>query len=195
MHARKTYDSDTVELLVVGDLASHRKGVDVIIDALGLAPGLDCRLTVAGGGRLLPELTRRARGDPRVHFTGSLLPTQIRDLHERADVLLFPTRSDVFGLVLVEAMGAGTAVAVSSAAGAAADLAVDGSNCILLTSHDPSAWIEAIKRLALDGDLRRNLGSAGARTVQKRWTIDHAADAMLAGLRLGVLVEGQGSDR
>jgi glycosyltransferase involved in cell wall biosynthesis len=183
-----------VELLVVGDLASPRKGVDVVIDALRRAPKLRCHLTVVGSGELLPELMRRAEGDPRMHFTGALPPLQVRELYRRADIVLFPTRSDVFGLVLVEAMGAGAAVAVSAGAGAVADLAVQGYNSIVVPGYKAAAWEHAISRLAEDSDLRRTLGSAAARTIHNRWTIDHAADAMVAGLRLGLLVKRDGSN-
>jgi glycosyltransferase involved in cell wall biosynthesis len=186
--ARVRRESEVVEILVVGDLTSARKGVDVVIDALLRAPELNCQLTVVGGGNLLPKLVQRAEGDPRVRFTGTLPPSRIRDLYRGADVVLFPTRSDVFGLVLVEAMGAGAAVAVSPAAGAVADLAVHEYNCLVVPGYEAAAWANATSRLVRDSNLRSALGFAAARTIRNRWTIDHAADAMLAGLRLGVLV-------
>jgi glycosyltransferase involved in cell wall biosynthesis len=180
---------ETVEVLVVGDLASPRKGVDVVLDALGMAPDLCCRLTVVGGGRLLPELALRAAGDARIRFTGPLCATETRRLYESADIVLFPTRADIFGLVLVEAMGAGTAVACSTAAGAIADLAVHNHNCLVVEGHEPEVWAAAVSRLVNDPTLRGALGTTAARVIHSRWSIEHAADAMLAGLRLGLLAE------
>jgi glycosyltransferase involved in cell wall biosynthesis len=190
--ARPRESSDVVEMLVLGDLASPRKGIDLAIEALRVAPKLRCRLIVVGGGKLLPEVIRRAQGDSRVHFAGWLPPSRIRELYQRVDIVLFPTRLDVFGLVLVEAMGAGVAVAVSPAAGAVEDLAVNNYNCIIVPGNDPSAWAATVARLVSDKNLRAELGSAASRTIHNRWTIDHAAGAMLAGLRLGVLVGNDG---
>jgi glycosyltransferase involved in cell wall biosynthesis len=186
---------ETVELLVVGDLASPRKGVDVVLDALRMTPNLRCRLTVVGGGRLLPELVLRAAGDPRIRFTGPLSATENRRLYQSADVVLFPTRADIFGLVLVEAMGAGTAVACSTAAGAVADLAVHNHNCLVVEGHEPEVWAAAVSRLVNDHSLRAALGTAAAGMIRSRWSIEHAADAMLAGLRLGLLAEAENAKR
>jgi glycosyltransferase involved in cell wall biosynthesis len=189
--ARTRRPTDALEALVIGDLASPRKGVDVALDALLRRPSLRCQLTVVGGGRLAAKLERRAEGDARIRFGGPLEPMRTQALIRAADVVLFPTRSDVFGLVLVEAMGAGVATVVSSSAGAVADLAVSGHNCLVIDGHEPEAWAEALSLLVEDHELRVSLGAAGANTVRRRWTIDHAADAMLAGFRLGLLRAGR----
>jgi glycosyltransferase involved in cell wall biosynthesis len=181
-----------VTILAVGDLASPRKGTDVLVDALGLAPDLACRLTVVGGGKLLPQLKRRAADDERICFFGSVPPATVRTLYREADVFAFPSRADVFGLALVEAMASGLAVATSASPGAVADLCLDERNCLIVPSHDPEAWRDSLARLVRDAELRRLLGQRAYETVARRWTIDHAADAMLAGLRLGVLVRTAG---
>jgi hypothetical protein len=185
----------TVELVTIGDLTSRRKGVDLVLDALGEAPDLDCGLTVVGGGKLLRRLSTRAAGDPRVRFTGALPPAATRRAVRAADILLFPTRSDVFGLVLVEAMGSGAAVIASTAPGAIADLAVPDHNCVVVPESEPRAWARAISRLIADQDLRLKLGARASAAVRSRWTIDHAADAMVAGLRLGLLAGGRARTR
>jgi glycosyltransferase involved in cell wall biosynthesis len=176
-----------LEVLAVGDLASPRKGVDIAIDALALCPNLACRLSIVGGGSLMRELTDRAVRDARIRFLGPLHPAEVHSKYLAADVVLFPTRFDVFGLALVEGMGAGAATVVSRAAGAVADLALDGENCLVVDGHDPEAWAESLRRVVSDAELRRSLGRNGRRTIERRWTIAHAAEAMIAGLRLAVL--------
>ncbi len=176
----------TVNLLAVGAATSPRKGLDVLIDALRLVPALPCRLTIVGGGALLPELRARAQDDPRIDLVGALPPPQVEELYAAADAFLFPTRADIFGLVLVEAMGAGLPVVTSSSAGAVSDVAVHEHNCLLVDGHDPSDWARAIERIVGDDRLRANLGERAARTINARWTVEHAAEAMMAGFRLGV---------
>ena len=182
---RRREPSATVELLAVGDLASPRKGIDVAVDALHLSPELDCRLTVVGGGKLLGEAAGRAGNDGRIRFVGAQPPAEVRRHYEEADALLFPTRADVYGLVVPEAMAAGLAVVTASNPGAVGDLAVDGYNAVIVDGHDAATWAAAIARVVGDAELRARLGEAAARSIGSRWTIAHAADAMVAGLRLG----------
>jgi D-inositol-3-phosphate glycosyltransferase len=102
-------------------------------------------------------------------------------------VFLFPTRADVFGLALVEAMASGLAPIVSSAAGAVADLAVAGWNCLIIEGHDPGQWASAITRVVEDGDLRLSLAEQARITIRRRWTIEHSADAIVAAFRLAMV--------
>jgi glycosyltransferase involved in cell wall biosynthesis len=183
---RAPHRTGPVEILTVADLGSARKGVDVLVDALAVAPSLRCRLTVVGGGRELPRLAARARHDERIHFLGPLPRAEVGNFYAAADVFAFPTRADVFGLVLVEAMAAGLPTVVSSAPGALADVAVPGRNCLVVSDYDPRAWAAALAALVEDPRLRDELGAHAARTIARRWTLEHAADAMIAGLRLGL---------
>jgi len=173
-------------LVAVGDLASNRKGMDVLIDALSLTPHLQCELRLIGGGRLLPELAASARTDPRVTVLGPLGAAETRAEMSRSDVYLFPTRFDLFGLSLVEAMGCGLASVVTRCSGAVEDLCAPDVNCLRVDSHEPEEWAGAITRLSDHAGLRASLGHDAAATVAARWTMDHAVDAMMAGLRLGV---------
>jgi hypothetical protein len=48
-------------------------------------------------------------------------------------------------------------------------------------------WAGAIERLVEDRSLRAALGVRGQETIHRRWTMEHSADAWIAGLRLGLL--------
>ena len=69
---------------------------------------------VVGDGPLLPTL-RRAY--PRVRFVGGLHGAALRRAYARSDVLVFPSMTDTFGLVMLEALACGTPVAAFPAAG------------------------------------------------------------------------------
>jgi glycosyltransferase involved in cell wall biosynthesis len=171
-------------LLTIGDMATPRKGIDVVITALSRVPNLACTLTIVGGGARLRELRKQAYGDPRITFTGPLSSSATLRMTRSSDVFLFPTRFDIFGLALVEAMGAGLAPIVSANAGAVADLCAPGVNSVVIDGHDPEDWAKAVALLCEDGPLRSALGSRAAETIGSRWTLEHAVDAMIAGLRL-----------
>jgi len=181
---------EQLEILAVGQ-AIHRKGLDIAVDAMAQVEDLPCRLTVVGGGEDLAALVRRAGGRGNVRFSGAVPSDEVLDAYRAADLFLFPTRSDIFGLVLVEAMGAGLPTIASTAAGAIADLAVPDENCVLVEGEDPAAWAQAIRELVDDPERRALLGDAARRTVVRRWTLAHETDAWMAGLRLGVLTARQ----
>jgi glycosyltransferase involved in cell wall biosynthesis len=181
--------SQHVEVLAVARL-EQEKALDVVVDAVLRTPRLPCRLTVIGDGPKRSALVERAAGDSRIRFLGALPPADVRTAFARADVFVFPSRYDVFGLVVVEAMGAGLATLVSRMPGAVEDLCLTGHNCIVVEEDTPSAWADSLAKVTEDEGFRQSLGTAAARTIRSRWTVEHAADAMLAGLRLGVLARG-----
>lgn len=180
--------AEPVNILTVGALTNEGKRIELLIDAIRLLPELPCRLTVVGGGHYLPILQERARGlEDRVIFTGALAPTEVHVHYHRAHIVAFPSSYDIFGLVIVEAMGTGAAVAVSSHPGAVSDLCVSGENSIVVKNDDAASWAVSLRALILDGEFRSRLGDRAARTIHGRWTMEHSADAMAAGIRLGVL--------
>lgn len=63
---------------------------------------------VAGTG---PALTRLQQRFPEVHFLGLLSSDALARLYSGADVFVFPSRTDTYGLVLLEALACGTPVA------------------------------------------------------------------------------------
>jgi glycosyltransferase involved in cell wall biosynthesis len=73
-----------------------------------LAADLPGSKVVAGVGPALPMLKQRF---PEAHYLGVLPQAELARLYSAADVFVFPSRSDTFGLVLLEALACGTPVA------------------------------------------------------------------------------------
>ncbi|MBA2506075.1 MAG: glycosyltransferase family 4 protein [Thermoleophilaceae bacterium] len=170
--------------------AIPRKGLDTVIDAFRLVPAEVATLTVIGDGSALPRLRERARGLGHVRLAGAVASAAIAEEYARAELFLFPTRFDVFGLTLVEAMASGIPTIASSAAGAVYDLADPGQNAEILEPGGPVSWAGAVNRLAGDQRERDRMGAAARATIESRWTVQHAADSMVAGLRLGLMRTG-----
>jgi glycosyltransferase involved in cell wall biosynthesis len=63
---------------------------------------------VVGDGPMLEELTARY---PDAYFTGSLCGAELASAYAAADVFVFPSQTDTFGLVMIEALACGIPVA------------------------------------------------------------------------------------
>ena len=88
--------------LYVGRVSVEKNIADFLVADL---PGSK---VVAGEGPALATLKRRF---PEVNFIGVLAQTELARLYSAADVFVFPSRTDTFGLVLLEALACGTPVA------------------------------------------------------------------------------------
>ncbi|MGE9808297.1 glycosyltransferase [Janibacter sp. G1551] len=158
----------------VGRLASH-KGVDVLLEAMALAPELT--LSLAGAGPQEADLrARAARPDleRRVTFLGSLDPGDLPAFYRGLDVLAVPSLTtpgwlEQFGRVAVEAMACGTPV-VASDSGALPD--VVGGAGLLVPPGDPAALAAALTRVGADPVLSATMRAEGvARARAYDWDV------------------------
>lgn len=177
--ARRRYEpSDRVRLLTVGRLI-RRKGVDRLLVAFAEArrelPSLE--LSIVGNGPQEAELRALARElgvEDAVSFDGFVGQDDLPALYAAADVFLFPTLDDPFGLVLLEAAAAGLCLIASPHGGATLDLIRDGENGLVADPLDCAALAESLVRVGRDPALRERLGRAAHRTTLER-TPEHAA--------------------
>jgi glycosyltransferase involved in cell wall biosynthesis len=100
------------------------------------------RKVVVGGGPQLDELRARY---PDVLFTGKRTGEALAEAYASADAFVFPSRTDTFGMVLLEAMASGVPVAALPVCGPQ-DVVTDGVTGVL--SHDLRA--AALQALSLD---------------------------------------------
>jgi glycosyltransferase involved in cell wall biosynthesis len=105
-----------------------------------LATDLPGSKVVAGEGPALALLKRRF---PEVHFFGVLAQSELARLYSSADVFVFPSRTDTFGLVLLEALACGTPVAAYPVQGP--DDVIGGSEVGVLADDLRVAAMGALK--------------------------------------------------
>jgi glycosyltransferase involved in cell wall biosynthesis len=132
-------------LLYVGRLAAE-KNVPLALRAFDavLARRPDARLVVVGDGPLRRALQA---GHPHVHFVGVQRGRELAAHYASADVFLFPSLSETFGNVTLEALASGLAVVAFEVA-AAGELIRDGRNGLLAPAGDADAFVQAACRAA-----------------------------------------------
>jgi glycosyltransferase involved in cell wall biosynthesis len=166
--ARRNWQASGGEV-IVGHLAnnSEEKGsVDLLRAAEVLwRRGLRFRVVLAGAE--MPNFRRFWQGHRPAGPVDRLGPLGIedkRDFFAGLDLFALPSRSDSFGLVLLEAWANGLAN-VAYRAGGIADVIRHGADGLLAPSGDVAALAEALGRLIADASLRRRLGEAGRERV------------------------------
>ena len=169
-----------VVALFVGVLEA-RKNLSFLLDAWSdvVQARPDARLVVAGTGPDLSRLQRQARGlglDQHVVFAGAVPEVEKVDYYRLADVLVFPSLMEGFGLAVVEAMACALPAVISNA-GSLPELLRDGEGGFVLDPSDRPGFVGSILRLASAPELRRTFGNANRERVDRMFRWDLCADA------------------
>ncbi|MDB9375577.1 glycosyltransferase family 4 protein [Nodularia sphaerocarpa] len=161
--------------LFAGDIRLARKNLDTVLQALVSVPEL--HLAVAGNTEASPylQLAKSLGLSERVHFLGQR--SDVPELMKAVDFLVFPSRYEPFGLVVIEAMASGLPVITASSTGAA-DLVTPESGIVLSDSDDAEALTQALRLLSSDRTLRQDMGKA-ARSVAEQHSWSNMAQTYL----------------
>jgi len=161
--------------LVVGHLGNNsvEKGTVDLLHAAELLWRRGIRFNICLAGPEMPNFRRFFEtfgGAPQVHRLGTLTDEQKRDFFAGIDIFALPSRSDSFGLVLLEAWANGLPN-IAYRAGGPADLIRDGCDSLLARCGDVEELAAALARLIGDSHLRRRFGAEGRRRVSRelRW--------------------------
>lgn len=152
-----------------------KKGLDVLIEALGRASLPDTVLLVVGPRepeyyQRICEQLKQLDLEQRVHFIDPMYGPERFALYASANLFILPSQQENFGIAVAEAMASGTAVIVSPEVALSSD--VSAANAGAVVERDPAKLAEAITRLLKDPDLRKRMGNAGREHAQTsfRWT-------------------------
>lgn len=137
-----------------------RKGLEVMLQALALLPP-PLTLWVAGPGTADGRLHHRYGDHPRISWLGELSESEkVARLRAASAVCVPSLEAESFGIVLLEAMAAGTPV-VASDLPAYRTVTDNGSAALLSTVADPVALADDVLRAVRDRDLATRLQTEG----------------------------------
>ena len=125
-------------------------------------------LVFAGDGISRAELTKRAAQITPgvVCFPGFAQREDLAALYTLADLLVLPTHSDPWGLVVNEAMACGLPIIVSSVAGCSADLVENGWNGYVVPLQDSEKLSAAIDSLVRHPELRQQMSARSLERIR-----------------------------
>jgi glycosyltransferase involved in cell wall biosynthesis len=171
---------------VIGTVRSLEEsyGIDILLRAFRIFadrhPSADCKLVIVGGGTREEEyhqLAQRLGLGGRVRFTGQVAHERVPEYLRSFSVFAALSRSESFGVAVLEASACGIPVLVSNVGGLP-EVVVDGRTGIIIPPNDEHAAAEAFDRLRNSTSLRKSLGAGGQAWVLDKFLWDNTARAM-----------------
>jgi glycosyltransferase involved in cell wall biosynthesis len=126
--------------------------------------GLSVQLCVVGHGPYAREFSESL---PEALFTGYLTGGELAAAYASADIFVFPSTTDTFGNVIIEAQASGVPVIVSDSGGPK-ELVENNRNGLITKSHDVEDLTRAIRELVADPDRRKRMGNVARESVIDR---------------------------
>jgi glycosyltransferase involved in cell wall biosynthesis len=169
-----------IRLLYVGPLIT-RKGLRFLVEAMPLIAGESIPSTAELVGRgpeeaALRDLAARHGVSDHVRFHGFVEERDLVRLYQEADIFVFPSLQEGFGLVMVEAMACGLPVIATEVPPMPE---VVGEAAVMIPPEDPAALARAVACLARDAGRREDLGRAGRARVEKKYLWGRVAEQTL----------------
>ncbi len=142
-------------VLYVGRL-SHEKNLLALTEAYKALAAEDVHLVLVGDGPARQEIEQALAGY-RATFTGYLRGETLAEAYASADIFAFPSLTETFGQVVNEAMASGLPVLAFDADGVR-DQVEHGATGLLASPDAPAAFVDGLRALVRDAELRHDLG-------------------------------------
>lgn len=138
---RENYTLPAGATLLYAGRISRDKNIPFLFDVYGaiVKETPEVNLIIAGDGPDLPELQARFAGDPRIVFTGRIGQEALPALYSGADLFIFPSATDTFGMVVLEAQSCGLPALVSDRGGPK-EIITDGVTGFVARDGDSDDW-------------------------------------------------------
>ena len=160
-------------VIAIGRYA-YEKGYDLLLRAWALVEKQypDWSLDVFGMGNRQPyeQLLAELNLNPEKCRLHGVL-SDVKKEYQNGSILVLPSRTEGFGLVLLEAMAFGVPVVAFDCGSGPSSIVSDGKNGFLVRPYDIGVFAERMMQLMEDDDLRRTMGSNGVQKA-RQYTID-----------------------
>ncbi len=170
---RRQYAADNEKIILYVGRLVYEKGIQNLIAAIPkvLNNYHDSKLIIAGKGGMIDELrdeVRRLNIENKVYFTGYLNLTQVTKMYKCADVAVFPSTYEPFGVVALEGMLSGTPVVVSDVGGLN-EIVEHRVNGMKSYAGNPNSIADSILELLFNPELCSNVAKAAKAKVKSQY--------------------------
>ncbi len=173
--------SDRPLILFASKLMPRKRPMDLLRAYHRLCGvGADSGVVILGSGEEEAPLKNYVEEHrlPHVHFFGFKNQSELAKFYSVADVFVFPSENEPWGLVLNEVMCSGLPVIVSRGVGAAPDLVRHGQNGFVYETGDIEALADYLLSVLVNApELRRQMGQA-SREIVANWNNERCVDGL-----------------
>jgi glycosyltransferase involved in cell wall biosynthesis len=144
-----------LKILFVGRL-SQKKGIDLLLNASEQVKDAD--FLIAGkvdNSQILNEIKKKQENNGNVKFLGSPSDKNLALIYRKADLFVFPSRADSFGMVNLEAMASGLPI-IASNVGAVPELIENGKTGFIFEPGNTDQLINCINKFVKKPNLIKN---------------------------------------
>lgn len=164
-------------LLAVGQFI-HRKGFDLLLDMGRLLPE-NVGIYIVGGIPTEEYLEKKERWNLKhVHFLDFMRKNELVKYYQAADLFVFPTREDIWGLVVNEAMAYGLPVISTERCAAAIEMIQNGINGYIIPINDVTKMTQSVENILNDNKLLHSMAD-NALKIARNYTIEEMAQVHL----------------
>lgn len=191
-YPRASSEKKRERTVIIGTVKSLRDvyGVDILIKAFALVRKrlegqINVELEITGEGpesATLKKLVEQLNISDCVRFHGAVPHGAVPEMLSRLDIYVALSRSESFGVAVLEAKACGVPVVVSDADGPA-EVTIDGGTGIIVPKENVALAAEAIEKLVRDPVLRTEIGKRGREHVLQSYTWSGSLETMMNAYR------------
>lgn len=180
-HRKKLGFSGKTVILAVGQFIP-RKGFDVLMESARRIPK-EVDVCFVGGQPTEDYLRMKEEyGLDNVRFVGFCEKTNLAEYYHAADLFVLPTRTDIWGLVVNEAMSFGLPVVTTDRCAAGIELIENGVNGYVLPVDDVDTLADVLRDLCENPAKITKMGQAARKCIE-RYTVENMAAAHIEAFR------------
>ncbi len=170
---RRRYAADNEKIILYLGRLVYEKGVQNLISAMPkILDGYhDSKLVIVGKGGMIDELRAQVENmglRDKVYFTGYMNGKDVQKMYKCADVAVFPSTYEPFGIVALEAMLAGVPTVVSDIGGLN-EIIDHGVNGMKSYAGNPNSIADSVLALLYDHQLAANVSKAAKQVVKEQY--------------------------
>ena len=158
---------EETKLLYVGRV-SKEKNLEILVNAYRKLSDLkrDLRLFIVGDGPYRKEMEKALEDTPTI-FTGYVQGEELAEIYASADLFVFPSTTDTFGNVVLEAQASGVPVIVTDVGGPKENI-IPGDTGAIIKGNDEEALFHGLIELLSDTQRLRTMGLAARSYAETR---------------------------
>lgn len=172
---------DKINIIYVGKLEERRNTpflLELMSRIITDIPSAFCTIVGTGDSSYMDQVQREIdvlKSTGRFIHIEKASQKALAEVYKKADIMLFPSNYEIFGMVLLEAMYFGNAV-ISSINGGSSELIADGVNGCICETFVLEEWFEKAKELINNRELLCSLKTNASITVKENYTWDKLAE-------------------